>query len=380
MFIYQKTNQYFAQISTGIEPIAVKELERLGARQLRPGFRGIHFSADHGTLYLINYKSRLISHVLAPLLSFECRDREDLYRIGKSIDWTSLFSVENTFGIIANVSANENIRHSKFAALCLKDAVVDLFRSRYGKRPDVDSHQPDIWINLHIRGENATVSLDTSGGSLHRRGYRCETVEAPMQETLAAAMIAFSGWHGQTPLYDPMCGSGTLLCEAMMEYRQIPAGFLKKKFGFFFMPDFQQKLWEKIKQTEDKKIKKLVPGIIAGSDLDRKTVKSAKSNCRMIPGGDNIQILQNDFKDISGLENMMIVCNPPYGIRLKKEDNLAKFYKEFGDFLKQRCKGSQAIIYFGNREMIKQIGLKPSWKKPMRNAGLDGRVVKYELF
>jgi putative N6-adenine-specific DNA methylase len=380
MFIYQKTNQYFAQISTGIEPIAIRELEGLGARQLRPGFRGIFFLADYGTLYLINYKSRLISHVLAPLLSFECRDREDLYRKGKSIDWPSIFSVDHTFGITANVSAHENIRHSKFAALCLKDAVVDLFRSRYGKRPDVDSYDPDIWINLYIRGENAMVSLDTSGGSLHRRGYRHETVEAPMQETLAAAMIAFSEWDGQTPLYDPMCGSGTILCEALMRVCQIPAGFFRKKFGFFFMPDFQQKLWEKIKHTEDNKIKKLLPGLIAGSDLDRMAVKSAGANCRMIPGGDNIQILQTDFKDISGLENMMIVCNPPYGIRLKKKDNLAKFYKEFGDFLKQRCKGSQAIIYFGNREMIKHIGLKPSWKKPMRNAGLDGRVVKYELF
>jgi putative N6-adenine-specific DNA methylase len=380
MFIYQKTNRYFAQISTGIEPVAIRELENIGAGKIQPGVRGIYFSADPAVLYSINYKSRLISHVLAPLLSFECRDREDLYRKGKSIDWSSIFSIDDTFGISANVSANENIRHSKFAALCLKDAIVDLFRSRYGKRPDVDSYDPDIWINLHIRGENATVSLDTSGGSLHRRGYRIKTVEAPMQETLAAGMIAFSGWKGQTPIYDPMCGSGTLLCEAIIEYCQIPAGFLRKKFGFFYMPDFQQKLWDKIKNTADKKIKRLLPGIIAGSDLDRQAVGAAKSNCRIIPGGNNIQITQTDFKEISKLENMMIVCNPPYGIRLKKKDDLGKFYKEFGDFLKQRCKGSQAIIYFGNREMIKHIGLKPTWKKPMRNAGLDGRMVKYELF
>jgi len=380
MFIYQKTNRYFAQISTGFEFIAVKELEKLGAGQIQPGFRGIYFSAEPGVLYSVNYKSRLISHVLAPLVSFECRDREDLYREGKSIDWPSIFSIDNTFGIIANVSANENLRHSKFAALCLKDAVADLFRSRCGRRPDVDSSDPDIWINLHIRGENATVSLDTSGGSLHRRGYRRETVDAPMQETLGAAMIVLSGWQGQMPIYDPMCGSGTLLCEAMMTACQIPAGYFRKKFGFFFMPDFKKKLWENIKQTEDDKIKKLLPGLISGSDIDRIAVRSAKANCRMFPGGDNIQITQTHFNDISGLKNMMILCNPPYGIRLKKEEDLGMFYKDFGDFLKQRCKGSQAIIYFGNREMIKHIGLKPSWKKPMRNAGLDGRVVKYELF
>jgi putative N6-adenine-specific DNA methylase len=380
MFIYQKTHRYFAQISTGFEPLAINELEKIGARQIEPGIRGIYFSADPGVLYSVNYKSRLISHVLAPLVSFECRDREDLYREGKSIDWPSIFSIKNTFGIIANVSANEKIRHSKFAALCLKDAVADLFRSRYGKRPDVDSSDPDVWINLHIRGENATVSLDTSGGSLHRRGYRRETVDAPMQETLAAAMIALSGWYGQTPIYDPMCGSGTLLCEAMMTACQIPAGFFRKKFGFFFMPDFQKKLWEKIKKTEDDKIIKLSKDLIAGSDLDRIAVRSAIANCRIIPGGDRIQITQTDFNDISGLKNMMIISNPPYGIRLKKEDDLGNFFKKFGDFLKQKCTGSQAIIYFGNREMIKHIGLKPSWKKPMRNAGLDGRVVKYELF
>lgn len=380
MFIYQKTHRYFAQISTGFDPIAVKELENIGAGQIQPGFRGIYFSADPDVLYSVNYKSHLISHVLAPLVSFKCRDREDLYREGKSIDWPSIFSVDNTFGIIANVSDNENIRHSKFAALCLKDAVADLFRSRYGKRPDVDSSDPDVWINLHIRRENATVSLDTSGGSLHRRGYRRETVDAPMQETLAAAMIALSGWHGQNPIYDPMCGSGTLLCEAMMKVCHIPAGFFRKKFGFFFMPDFQKKRWENIKQSADDKIIKLSKGLIAGSDLDRMAVRSSKANCRIIPGGDNIPITQTHFKDISGLKNMMIVCNPPYGIRLKNEGNLGNFYKEFGDFLKQKCKGSQAIIYFGNREMIKHIGLKPSWKKPMRNAGLDGRVVKYELF
>ena len=380
MFIYQKTRRYFAQIPDGFEALAVRELENLGAGKIEPGFRGIYFSADPAALYSINYKSRLISHVLAPLASFDCRDRDELYQQGKSIDWQSIFSVDNTFGIIANVSANKNIRHSKFAALCLKDAVADFFRTRFGKRPNVDTNDPDIWINLHIRGDKATVSLDTSGGSLHRRGYRLETVEAPMQETLAAAMVSLSGWHGQTPLYDPMCGSGTLLCEAMMSFCRIPAGFFRKKFGFFFLPDFHKNLWDNIRQTEDHKIKRLLPGLIAGSDIDRMAVRSAKANCRLIPGGENIQVTQADFKNISELKNVTILCNPPYGIRLKKEKDLGGFYKDFGDFLKQRCKGSQAIIYFGNREMIKHIGLKPSWKKPMKNAGLDGRVVKYELF
>ena len=177
-----------------------------------------------------------------------------------------------------------------------------------------------------------------------------------------------------------MCGSGTLLCEAMMKACRIPAGFFRKNFGFFFMPDFRQNLWKSIKQAEDDKIKKLLPNLIAGSDIDRIAVRSAKANCKLLPGGENIHITQTGFKDIPQLKNLTIVCNPPYGIRLNKENNLGEFYKKFGDFLKQRCTGSQAVIFFGNRDMIKHIGLKPSWKIPIRNAGLDGRVVKYELF
>ena len=363
-----------------MEAAAGKELRNLGATQIQPGFRGLYFSIDSAGLYRVNYQSRLVTHILAPLISFECRDREDLYQKGKSIDWPGFFSLDNTFAIVANVSGNDRIRHSKFAALCLKDSVADHFRSRFGKRPNVDSDKADVWINLHIRGDDATISLDTSGGSLHRRGYRKETVDAPMQETLAAAMIAVSGWHGEQPLYDPMCGSGTILCEALMNVCNIPAGFLRKTFGFFFMPDFDKQLWQKIKQTEDKKIGRLTPGLIAGSDLNSTAVRAARANCRMLPGGDGIQITQTDFNDIAQLENMMIVCNPPYGIRMKHEKDLGVFYQGLGDFLKQRCKGSQAIVYFGNREMIKHIGLKPSWKIPMRNAALDGRTVKYELF
>ena len=380
MYIYQKAKRYFAQIPGGFEEIAAKELADLGARRVKPLYRGIQFFAEPAVLYSINYNARLVIRVLAPLTTFACRDRDDLYRTAGSIDWPAFFTIKNTFGIRANVSGNRNIRHSKFAALCMKDAVADLFRGRFGKRPNVDTYAPDIWLNLHIEKNRGTISIDTSGGSLHRRGYRRETVEAPMQETLAAAMVALSGWKGETPVYDPMCGSGTLLCEAMMKAGRIPAGFLKKNFGFMRLPDFDNRLWQKIKKQADGKVRKIPQGLIAGSDYDRLAVKAARTNCSVLPGGDRIKISKMDFKDITGLENMVIFCNPPYGIRLKKEDHLAAFYKNFGDFLKQRCRGSQAYIYFGNREMLKKIGLKPSYKKPMQNAGLDGRVTKFELY
>ncbi len=380
MFKYQKTKRYFGQISEGLETLASDELGMLGATQIRPGFRGIHFSADQAALYNINYQTRLVTRVLAPLASFECRDRDDLYRAGRAIDWTDFFSVDNTFAVFADVGGNDNITHSNFAALCLKDAVADFFVSTFAKRPNVDRTAPDIWLNLHIEKDKGTISLDTSGGSLHRRGYRHETVEAPMQETLAAAVVALSGWHGEKPLYDPMCGSGTILCEALMTACSIPAAFLKKDFGFRFLPDFDEHLWESIRKEANDKITELPGGLLAGSDIARTAVHAAKTNSGSLPGGHVISISQKDFRDIPALAGMVILCNPPYGVRLKAHDDLGAFYKSFGDFLKQRCKGSQAYIYFGNRDMLKKIGLKPAWKKPLRNAGLDGRVAKFELY
>jgi putative N6-adenine-specific DNA methylase len=380
MFKYQKTKRYFAQFSAGLKALAGDELRRLGARQLKPGFRGLHFSADHAALYGINYEARVVTRVLAPLVSFDCRDRDDLYRAGRSIDWRAIFSSHNTFAVLSNVSKNPNISHSNFASLCLKDAVADFFSSRSGQRPDVDKTKPDVWLNLHIEQTKATISIDTSGGSLHRRGYRQETVAAPMQETLAAAMVALSGWDGEKPLYDPMCGAGTLLCEAVMKVCRIPAGFFKKHFGFRYLPDFDNALWERVKKGANEKTQSLPSGLVRGSDMGRDAVNAARTNCRMLPGGRMVRLCQKDFRDISGLENMVILCNPPYGIRLKTHDDLGAFYKAFGDFLKQRCKGSQAYIYFGNREMLKKIGLRAAWKKPMRNAGLDGRMVKYDLY
>jgi putative N6-adenine-specific DNA methylase len=380
IYSYQKTNEYFAQIPGGLETVAIEELKRLGAGKIKPGIRGAHFSADRMALYRINYQARLITRVLAPLMSFPCRDRDDLYRVGSAIDWTQLFSVDQTFGIFSNVSGNPHITHSNFASQCLKDAVVDQFRGKSGRRPNVDRTDPDIWLNLHIDKAHGTISIDTSGGSMHRRGYRCETVVAPMQEILAAAIVEMTAWQGEKPLYDPMCGSATLLCEAMMKYCRIPSGYLKRNFGFGFLPDFDKNLWESVKRTADSDIRPLPPGLLAGSDIDRIAVKAARKNCDTLPGGKDMDIRLIDFKEIQNLEDRIIVCNPPYGIRLQQEEGLELFYKGLGDFLKQRCKGSTAYVFFGNREMLKFIGLKSSWKIPMRNAGLDGRIARFDLY
>ncbi|MDX9787807.1 MAG: class I SAM-dependent RNA methyltransferase [Desulfobacterales bacterium] len=360
--------------------MALDELRRLGATRVKAEYRGASFSADPAVLYGINYQSRLVTRVLAPLVSFTCDDRDDIYRAGKSVDWVKFLPVDGTFAIFSNVSGNDQITHSNFASLCLKDAVADYYTSRFGIRPNVEKLVPDMWVSLHVEKTRGLISVDTSGGSLHRRGYRQESVAAPMQEILAAAMVTLSGWRGERPLYDPMCGSGTLLCEAMMAYCRMPSGYLRKKFGFTRLPDFDRRLWDQVKRTADQAIRPLPPGLVAGSDVDRGAIRAAEKNRSLLPGGKEIKVIQRDFNDLNGLENNVILCNPPYGIRMQHPDDLGEFYKGMGDFLKQRCKGSSAFIFIGNREMIKRVGLKPSWKRPMKNAGLDGRLVKYELF
>ncbi|MDZ7318364.1 MAG: THUMP domain-containing protein [candidate division KSB1 bacterium] len=380
MFEYQQTQRFFAQIAGGLEPLGEEELARLGARQIELTFHGLYFEASLETLYRINYQSRFISRILAPLISFPCDNPQLLYNQARSVAWASLFSADQSFAIFANVSHSQ-ITHSHYAALRVKDAIVDYFRMNFGRRPSIETIDPDVWIGLYIDHDMATISLDTSGGSLHRRGYRLASVEAPMQETVAAAIIHFADWvQAGRPLYDPMCGSGTLLSEALMAYCQVPAAFLRSRFGFEHLPDFEKNSWLAIKAEADRQIRPSPEGWIAGSDLSAQAIAAAKSNLQRLPDGNKIQLAITDFRHIEKLNNTIIVCNPPYGIRLGERKSLGSFYKSLGDFLKQRCRGSMAFIYFGNREWLKYIGLKPSWKKPLNNGGLDGRLAKFELY
>jgi putative N6-adenine-specific DNA methylase len=379
VFLYQQNQRFFAQLAEGLEEEGADELGRLGARAIRPAYRGVYFEADKAGLYRINYRSRLATRVVAPLASFTCHEPDYLYRQARLIDWKQIMGPEQTLAVFANL-ANSKIRHSQYAALCVKDAVADYFREQCGRRPDVARIDPDVWINVFIENNRAVISLDASGGSLHRRGYRREGLEAPMQETVAAAAIRMSGWDGTRALADPMCGSGTLLAEALMRACRVPAGFLRARFGFERLPDFDRRTWEAVKAEADGRMLPLAEGLISGSDISGQAVKAARTNCRMLPGGERIALTRSDFRKLEGLEDRVIVCNPPYGIRLGGRGGMEPFYKELGDFLKRRCRGSEAFIYFGDREMIKHIGLKPSWKKPLKNGGLDGRLCKYSLY
>lgn len=379
MFSYQKNNRFFAQIAEGFEEIATQELQDLGAEEIKPVYHGLYFTATLKDLYRINYYSRFCTHILAPLLRFDCHSTKYLHKTAIKMPWEELLSVDQTFAIAATVG-NSKIRHSQYAALCLKDAIVDYFRNLSGARPSIDRRNPHLWLDLNIANNKATISIDTSGGSLHRRGYRQESVEAPMQETLAAAIIQLSGWDGSRPLLDPMCGSGTLLCEALMSYGKIPAGYLRQRFGFEALPDFQAKVWKQVKKEAEAKMVPLGKGIISGSDISDQAAASARTNLQSLPGGKNIAIKTCSFEKIPSVKESIIVCNPPYGIRLKKQGEAEKLIEEFGNFLKHRCTGSSAFIYLGQRELLKSVGLRPTWKKPFKLGGLDGVLAKYDLY
>lgn len=378
-YLYQKKLRFYAQVSETLKDAAVGELQSLGGTDIMPSFRGIWFTAEKEALYRINYSSRLISRVLAPLAAFDCYNTDVLYKEARQIRWDDFFDEDMTFAVFANVS-DSRINHSKFAALRIKDGIVDSFLEHTGRRPNVAPINPDVEVNLHIRKNVAELNIDVSGGALHRRGYREETVSAPMQETVAAGIIRMTGWNGKVPLYDPMCGSGTLLCEALMHYCRIPAGIFRKNFGFEHLPDFDPAIWEQVKKEADSKIREIRSGLIGGSDRAEEAVRAAMTNISGIHHGNRVEIRQSDFRDLPGIRDAVIVTNPPYGIRMGKDEDMDALYRALGDFLKQKCTGSTAYIYFGDPVFIKSIGLKPAWKKPLKSGGLDGRLVKYQLF
>ena len=378
-FEYQKHNRYLARAAEGLREAAAKELAAAGARDLKDGHRGLYFGADAATLYRVNLTSRLCTRIIAPLLTFDCHSTKYLYRTACKLPWHEFLRPQESFMVNA-LTANSKIRHSQYAALCLKDAVVDHCRDHYGRRPNVDRRRPDLVIDLSLVNNRAMIGIDTSGGSLHRRGYRRQGVAAPMQETLAAAIIEAAGWDGERPLVDPMCGSGTLLSEAHMRYCRVPAGILRQHYGFFALPDFDPELWREVRLKAVADQRPLPAGLISGSDIDPAAVTAARTNLAVIADGATIDIECRDFRKIPALHDRVIVCNPPYGVRLKDTKGAAELVTAFGDFLKRRCTGSTCYLYLGKKELLKKVGLRPSWKRPLKNGGLDGVLACYELY
>jgi len=374
-----KEKGFFAQVTGKMETICEEELIELGATETKTTYKGVYFRCDLPTLYKINYTSRLLSRVLAPLVTFPCHTTNALIQKAKKIHWEDFLSNEKTFAISSSV-AKSRITNSLYASQCLKDGIADYFRDKYGKRPDVEVVNPDVRFNLHIEKDMAVISLDTSGESLHKRGYRLLAGEAPMQETLAAAIIRLSKWNGENPLRDPMCGSGTILCEALMHYCKIPAQKFRTKFGFFNLPDFDSNEWNKVNEEFNSNIRPLPKNIILGSDKSQQAIEVARDNLSHLPYSDSVDLSCKQFQQVKRFENGTLITNPPFGIRLGKIEEVQTLYKELGDFLKTNCTGTSAFIYTGNPELRKHIGLKTTRRIPLDNGKLEGVLLQIDSY
>ena len=374
-----KTNGFFAQVTGKMEELCEQELIELGAKETKTAYKGIYFKSDIQAIYRINYTSRLLSRVLAPLITFPCHTTDILIKQAKKIHWEDVCSLEKTFAISASVSKSR-ITNSLYASQCLKDGIVDYFRDKYGKRPNVEISNPDVRFNLHIDKDTAVISLDTSGESLHKRGYRLLAGEAPMQETLAAAIIRVSKWDGENTLWDPMCGSGTILCEALIHYCKIPAQMLRTKFGFFNLPEFDPAAWSTIKEEYDNRIRPLPKGIIRGSDKSQTAIDVAKDNLSRLLYSDSVDLSCKPFQQTKEFEDGTLIVNPPYGIRLGELKETEILYKELGDFLKTNCNGTSAYIYTGNPALRKSIGLKTTRRIHLDNGKLEGVLLQIDSY
>ncbi len=381
MFEYAQHCSFFASCSRGLEPLLVDELSELGAEPGQPGVRGLSFKADTATLYRVVYATRLASRVLAPLLTFDCHSDKYLYQTARKIDWDRLLDPDRTFVIDESVSES-NIDHSQFAAQRLKDAVCDHFRERTGRRPSVEKRTPDLRLYLHLRRNRAVIGIDVGGGALHRRGYRTESVEAPLQETLAAAVVRLSGWDAERPLHDPMCGSGTLLTEAVLHATRTPSGWMraKDKPPWGVLPDFDAATWNTVKAELDGAALELPENLVSGADVDRVAVRTARANLAKVPGGGAVRIVQRDARELTLEDPTTVLVNPPYGVRLGMRREVEALYKAFGDALKRRCTGTTAFVLCGDVKLVGSLGLRPSKRTPLWNGGIECRLARLDLY
>lgn len=362
----------------GFEEILAKELQLLGAQEVEQGVRMVSFKGDKGFMYKANLALRSALKILKPIYHFRAYNEQSLYKGIMGIDWSKYLNANQSFVIDVTLHS-DHFNHSQFVALKAKDAIVDQFRERSGKRPDIDKDHPDVRINLHIHSDQCSVALDTSGASLHHRGYRTATNIAPINEVLAAGMLMLSGWDGQGDFLDPMCGSGTILAEAAMIACNIPANINRKEFAFEKWNDWDNDLFDTITESLMKKVREF-HYMIKGYDKAPSAVMKAKDNIRNANLDDYVTISQTDFftteKETQGPLHM--VFNPPYGERL--DIQLERFYREIGDTLKQSYPNTNAWFITGNLEALKYVGLKPSRKIKLFNGKLEARFVKYEIY
>lgn len=368
-----------AKTMFGFEGLLAKELRQLGAMDVKEGVRNVSFVGDNGFMYKANIALRTAVRVLKPIKKFRVHSENDLYEQLQYIKWEKYFDENGTFAIDA-VTNSDNFKHSHYTALKSKDAIVDYFRQKSGKRPNIDLQHPDVQLNIHIQHDLCTVSLDSSGDSLHKRGYRSSTNIAPINEVLAAGLVLFSGYDGTQHFIDPMCGSGTILIEAAMIANNIPANINRREFGFERWNDFDEDLFKKINESLLKKVRESSK-TITGSDKALSAVKKAFDNIKNAHLEDFIEVKHDNFfnteKETEG--KTIVLFNPPYGERL--EIDVPIFYKEIGNTLKQGYSDTDAWLITSDFENgLKNVGLRTSKKIQVYNGKLECRFVKYEMY
>ncbi len=363
----------------GLEEVLEKELHDLGINNTQKLNRAVAFEGSLEDLYKANYWLRTAIRVLYPVKECRIKNGDDLYKQALKISWENYFGIEKTFAV-NGVIYGKLFKHTNYPVLKLKDAIADRFRKKYHKRPDVNTQNPDIAINLYIKENQCVISLDSSGEPLFKRGYRKHTGLAPLNESLAAGLVLLSGWDKQTPFADFMCGSGTIPIEAYLIGTNTPPQILRKNYAFKHWLNFNDILWKKI-IVSSKKISKFPKFIIFANDFDKNVIKFFVKNLQSFPNIrhekfviSNIDFRQLDFRD----RKYLAIINPPYGQRLKNEKN---FYKEIGDFLKQKfAKGSEVWIFTADLKGLKQLGLKTKKRLILFNGNLEARFVKIPIF
>lgn len=360
----------------GFEEILAYELEALGASDIQIGTRAVTCFGDKELLYRCNYELRTALRVLLPIYNFRAADNETLYKKIREFNFAAHLTPDQTFAIDVVVNS-EYFPHSQFVMHKIKDGIVDRMRSRFDKRPSINTDNPDFKLHVRISGDEVILSSDSSGESLHKRGYRNQTVSAPMSEVLAAGLVILSGWDGRTMFIDPMAGSGTIPIEAAMFASNTPSQYCREDFLFKKWRNFDHNLWRKVVEDANNRIDLDLP-IIFASDKDKSAIEAIKVNLEKLPVWNKVIASQFDFFSVKQ-ENATLIFNPPYDERMRVSDVL-NFYEDIGTHLKHKCAGSNAWIFSSNFEAMKNIGLKTSRRYTLYNGPLECKYFGYELF
>ena len=374
---------FTATTQFGLEEVLAAELRQLGATIEHLGSRAVEFSGDKRLLYQTILWSRTAMRLLRPFADFDAPHEQALYDAVSALDWRKYIGPGQTFAITAVVSRSWS-EHSLYLAQLTKDAIVDQFRARTGERPSIDTRNPDIRIHLRMLENEVILSLDAAGDSLHRRGYRQATNEAPLNEVLAAGLVLLSDWDQKSPLLDPMCGSATLLTEAGLLAQRIAPGLLHQgRFGFESWADFDADLWQQVRAEAQAQRLSEPQAQLAGSDIDPRVIEQARLNVSAAGLTDCISLTVADVRDArppEGLSPGIVLTNPPYGERLGDEAEMDALYKTIGDALKTNFQGYEAFIFTGNLAAAKRIGLKATRRVPLFNGAIDCRLLRFELY